>query len=186
MDISRAENLIGQLFNDKSLLVAAFVTREGKVVDEKDNPPKYTKQVLAMLGDKWLMAFTTDYLIDNYTLRPDLIHDLRDAVVCNKHLEQVYYNSGIADVQKLFVKCELVLSPKVCGNYVEAVIGALYKDRGCDTVLQFLNINVFGNLDFESCGDQEIGMRNFIKRHRGRTKINNQISKSQKLDLIYS
>jgi dsRNA-specific ribonuclease len=167
MDISLAESLLGYIFNDKSLLIAAFIPLEHKVMDKEDKPPIYTKKKLALLGDAVLELLTTIFLIERGSLSNTVMTDMRTAIVCNKHLAYIYNSSCVNKIRNMTPLYYQNPTSRVRGNYVEGVLGAIFVDGGYQAASNFATNIIFDGLTQDMQTGQTVFIREFIERYTG-------------------
>ena len=83
---------------------------------------------LEYLGDAVLNAIVADYLFKKFPLHSEgPLTEMRSKIVCRDHLNKLSRKMGLAD----FVIIEPHTQPKsIHGDVLEALIGALYLDKG--------------------------------------------------------
>ncbi|CAM6106501.1 unnamed protein product [Calypogeia fissa] len=147
-DLSELENILGYSFQNKSILVEALTHPSFQV-------PFGNYQRLEFLGDAVLDYLITVYLYEAYPdIPPGLLTDLRSLTASNecfadvavrKHMQKflLYENTHLAEQIKEFVQLkprkehfhgwESDKSPKVLGDLLESLAGAVLVDTAFDT-----------------------------------------------------
>ncbi|MGM0629040.1 MAG: ribonuclease III [Patescibacteria group bacterium] len=132
---------IGVHFNDKELLRQAFVHRS-YINENRDSKMEHNER-LEFLGDAVLELVITDYLYHMYPSKPEgELTSLRAALVNTTSLFNV--------AKSIAINGELYLSrgeakdtgrarEYIMANAVEALIGALYLDKGYDEAKYFID-----------------------------------------------
>ncbi len=106
---------------------------------KESNGTKYNNQRLEYLGDAILGAIVADYLYQAY---PDsdegFLTNMRSKIVSRKHLNQLGIDLGL---NKLVVKktSKTVQAKSIYGDALEALVGALYLDRGYQACQTFVS-----------------------------------------------
>lgn len=140
MDFEKFEEKIGIDFENKALLKQAFLHRS--YLNENRQLVLEHNERLEFLGDAVLELATTDYLYKKYPMKPE--GDLtayRSALVNSVTLAKVATDLGIND-HLLLSKGEAKDTGRarqyILANTIEAVIGAIYLDRGYDLAQNFI------------------------------------------------
>ncbi|WP_028891429.1 ribonuclease III [Tenacibaculum sp. 47A_GOM-205m] len=119
-----------------SLYKKAFTHRSLKLVDSKGNPVNYER--LEFLGDAILGTVIASYLFKKV---PDgdegYLTQMRSKVVSREHLNDLGKDLDLIKFVKSNISKEHV-SNNIHGNIFEALIGAIYLDRGYNYCHQFI------------------------------------------------
>ena len=119
-----------------SLYKKAFTHRSLKLVDSKGNPVNYER--LEFLGDAILGTVIASYLFKKV---PDgdegYLTQMRSKVVSREHLNDLGKDLDLIKFVKSNISKEHV-SNNIHGNIFEALIGAIYLDRGFNYCHQFI------------------------------------------------
>lgn len=119
-----------------SLYKKAFTHRSLKLVDSKGNPVNYER--LEFLGDAILGTVIASYL---YKKVPDgdegYLTQMRSKIVSREHLNDLGKDLDLIKFVKSNISKEHV-SNNIHGNIFEALIGAIYLDRGFNYCHQFI------------------------------------------------
>jgi len=139
----------GITFNDKNLLKQAFIHRS--YINENKNNELTHNERLEFLGDAVLELVTTDYLFRKYPDKPE--GDLtayRSALVNSVTLAGVATTLGMNDY--LFLshgesKDTGRARQYIMADAIEALIGAIYMDRGYDAAKDFIGNHILVLID---------------------------------------
>lgn len=147
MDLSSFEKIIDIEFNNKDLLEQALVHRSYL----NENPEFHLKdnERLEFLGDAILEMVVTEYLYQNYPNSEGELTNWRAALVNAKMLTKI--------AQQLEMNNYLFLSygeakdtgrarQYILADAFEALIGAIYLDRGYEKISQFIEKNILVEL----------------------------------------
>jgi len=119
-----------------SLYKKAFTHRSLKLVDSKGNPVNYER--LEFLGDAILGTVIASYLFKKV---PDgdegYLTQMRSKVVSREHLNDLGKDLDLIKFVKSNISKEHV-SNNIHGNIFEALVGAIYLDRGYNYCHQFI------------------------------------------------
>lgn len=140
IDIDAAEKRLSVIFNDKNLLEQAFTHRS--FINENRDSGKEHNERLEFLGDAVLELVITHYLYDNY---PDKnegdLTAYRSALVKTETLSAVSDNLEFNDFLLLSrgeAKDVGRARQYILANTFEAVVGAIYLDRGYGEAKEFI------------------------------------------------
>ena len=142
------QNQLGITFEDKSLLERAFIHRS--YLNEHPKSGLEHNERLEFLGDAVLELVVTDFLYRNYENPEGDLTNWRSALVKTESLSAV--------AEKLELDQYLMLSrgeakgnersrALIHANCVEAVIGAIYLDKGYDAARKFIDANIISRLE---------------------------------------
>lgn len=143
MDWSTLESKIGVTFANKDLLVQAFVHRS--YLNENPNFYLDHNERLEFLGDAVLELVVTDHLYHHYPNPEGELTAWRAAIVNAKMLAKI--------AERLELNKHLLLSrgeskdagkarQVILANALEALIGAIYLDRGYAVVAEFIHAHI--------------------------------------------
>ena len=136
-------------FSNKDLLKQAFVHRS--YLNENRGFELEHNERLEFLGDAVLELVITDYLYNKYTTKTE--GDLtayRSALVNANILSQIATESGVNDLLFLSrgeAKDKGRARQVILADTFEAVIGAIYIDRGYDEAMKFIAAKLFAMAD---------------------------------------
>jgi ribonuclease III len=146
-DLSILQKKIGSNFKNEELLQQALVHRS--YLNEHKNFPLDHNERLEFLGDAVLELIVTDHLYKNYLLPEGELTNLRAAVVRGEMLSRVAHEIEIEEFL-LLSRGEQQGGEKarnyILANTVEALIGAIYLDRGYDAAADFIEKTIITKL----------------------------------------
>ncbi|MFA5854928.1 MAG: ribonuclease III [Candidatus Gracilibacteria bacterium] len=141
--IEELENAIDVHFDDDNLLSLAFIHKS--YVNEHDDEERYNER-LEFLGDAVLELAVTDFLYHNHPDQPEgQLTNWRSALVKGKNLARVARKLGLGKYLLLSRGEDLSGGREkdyILANTVEALIGAIYLDKGFDLTNQFILKNI--------------------------------------------
>ena len=149
MNFSKFEEKIGIKFKDKNLLKQAFTHRS--YLNENPSLALEQNERLEFLGDAILEMAITEYLYKKYPKKTEgEMTALRAALVNSITLSEVAGGLNIGDLM-LLSKGEAKSLGKarqyILANAFEAIIGAVYLERGYEETFGFLENNLFGKIE---------------------------------------
>src|SRR3989338_11016146 len=149
MDTSELENKIGVNFKDKSLIEQA-VTHRSYLNENKDYKLPHNER-LEFLGDAVLELVVTENLFEQFPARQEgELTAIRAALVNTGSLAESAGELGLNDfllLSKGETKDIGSARQYILANTFEAIIGAIYLDRGYDTAKEFIGKSLFKRLD---------------------------------------
>lgn len=144
MDFSKFEEKIGQNFSNKPLLKQAFVHRS--YINENRGAGLEHNERLEFLGDAVLQLVITDFLFGKYPKMDEgeltaIRSVLVNADTCSKVAEKLGVNDFL-----LLSKGESKDSGRarqyILANTLEAIIGAIYLDKGYEAAKDFIHKHI--------------------------------------------
>lgn len=147
-DIDKLEKAIGVTFDDKDLLALAFVHKS--FVNEHPEQERYNER-LEFLGDAVLELAVTDFLYHKYPGEPEgKLTNWRSALVKGKNLAKVARTLKLGDFL-LLSRGENQSGGReknyILANTIEALIGAIYLDKGYDEANKFIMSHIASFLE---------------------------------------
>jgi ribonuclease III len=144
MDFSKFEEKAGLHFEDKSLLRQAFTHRS--FINENKSSGLEHNERLEFLGDAVLELVVTDYLYNRFKeMDEGELTSLRSVLVSAPTCAQVATNIGSNDFL-LLSKGESKdigrARQYILANTLEAIIGAIYLDRGYEVAKEFILVHL--------------------------------------------
>ncbi|HPL64625.1 MAG TPA: ribonuclease III [Syntrophales bacterium] len=134
------ETTLGYAFEHIELLYQALTHRS--YLNENPDPEKEDNERLEFLGDAVLDLCITDILMRNF---PDYseghLSKMRAAIVNEQHLAEVARHARIGEFIMLGRGEEMSggrAKNSILSNSLEAVVGAIYMDRGFDPALDYI------------------------------------------------
>lgn len=135
-------------FENEALLALAFVHKS--YVNEHPDEKGYNER-LEFLGDAVLELSVTDFLYHNYPAQPEgQLTNWRSALVKGKNLARVARTLNLGEYLQLSRGEEISGGREkdyILANTTEALIGAIYLDKGFEVANQFILRNVVAMLN---------------------------------------
>jgi ribonuclease III len=129
-------SLLGYYPGNMALYDLAFVHRSASVLLE--NGTSLNNERLEFLGDAMLDAVVAEFLFEYYPDKNEgFLSTMRSKIVKRKHLNSLAIKLGF---EKLIVSNSFNNNggKHICGNAFEALIGAIYVDRGYNVTRKFI------------------------------------------------
>lgn len=143
MDVSQykqfSEEVLGVSFGQLDLLITAFTHRS--YLNEHRKTVKEHNERLEFLGDAVLELVVTEYLYGNYDDPEGILTNWRSALVRTESISAAAQRNGFEALLRLSrgeKRGTTRARAQILANAYEAVIGALYLDKGYDTAKQFI------------------------------------------------
>lgn len=136
----KAKDVLGGEFNDVMLLVTAFTHRS--YLNEHKKTVKEHNERLEFLGDAVLELVVTEYLYGNYSEPEGILTNWRSALVRTESISAAGDRLEFNDLLRLSrgeKRGSDRARQQILANCYEAVIGALYLDKGYDAAKQFIS-----------------------------------------------
>ena len=134
------ETIIGSKPNNIRFYQKAFTHRSSNKVDEKGNPINYER--LEFLGDSMLSSVIAAYLYNEAPLGDEgYLTKMRSKIVSREHLNELGRDLNLID----FVESKVPFShfgENIHGNIFEALVGAIFLDKGYVGCENFINKRV--------------------------------------------
>lgn len=139
---------LGYAFENPEVLVTAFTHRS--YVNEHRKSAKEHNERLEFLGDAVLELVVTEFLYKNYSEPEGILTNWRAALVRTESISAAGSRLGFEDMLRLS-RGERQGSERarhqILANTFEAVIGAIYLDKGYDHAAEFITKNILVTLD---------------------------------------
>lgn len=151
MDISKyqtfATNVLGVEFDDIELLITAFTHRS--YVNEHKKTARVHNERLEFLGDAVLELVVTEYLYSTYDEPEGILTNWRSALVRTESIGAAASENEFEPLLRLSrgekrgtARARL----QILANSYEAVIGAIYLDKGFEASKQFIEKTILATL----------------------------------------
>ncbi|SKA76329.1 ribonuclease-3 [Clostridium sp. USBA 49] len=174
--LEELENKLKINFNDKSLLIEALT--HSSIVNENKGI-KYNER-LEFLGDSVLQLCISEYLFKNYIYKSEgELTKIRSLIVCENSLYEVALNLNLGKYILMSKGEELTggrTRVSILADCVEAVIAAIYIDRGLSVANEFILIN------FKSIIEKAINNKIILDY---KTKLQETIQKEKNISINY-
>lgn len=138
-----AEKILGGRFNDPEILVSAFTHRS--YVNEHKKTAKEHNERLEFLGDAVLELVVTEYLYLNYSEPEGILTNWRSSLVRTESIYAAADRLGFDDYLRLSrgeKRGTERARQQILANCFEAVIGAIYLDKGYEKAKDFIDKNL--------------------------------------------
>jgi len=159
-DLADLEARLGYTFADRNHLVRALTHKSYTAIPDPDEPVPGDNEQLEFLGDAVLGFLISDLLVARF---PDLpegrLSKLKAQLVSASHLYVVASRLGIGEFLRLGRGEELSggrSKKALSANALEAVLAAIYLDRGMEPCRSFVEKTLVGDLDLDHL-DQNAG-----------------------------
>jgi len=151
-NLAPLEETLGVTFKNKVLLLRA-VTHRSYLNENREERALGNNELLEFLGDAVLELIVTEYLVRNYPTETEgNLTTLRSNLVCTEALIEV----GEVFELSRYLRCsrgeraeleKSVRRRKMFADVFEAIIGAIYQDRGMMTAAMFVLDTVMPRLE---------------------------------------
>lgn len=146
-ELSKLENKLNIVFKNKDLLQQAFVHRS--FLNENPDFQLPHNERLEFLGDAVLELVVTKHLYETYPNPEGELTNWRAALVNAKKLAEIAEAIGLNDFLMLSrgeSKDTGRARQYILANTMEALIGAIFLDRGIEVAGEFIEKNILGHL----------------------------------------
>ncbi len=144
-DFEKTKEIIGEDLGNETLFKTAFTHRS--YLNEHHEYEGKSNERLEFLGDAVLQLLSSDYLYNSYTEAPEGdLTNYRSSIVCTTSLAEEAKRMGYGALLQLSNGEEATGGRDreyILANTFEAVLGALYLDRGLETCRKFLEKELF-------------------------------------------
>jgi len=169
-----AEETLGGQFSDLNLLVTAFTHRS--YLNEHKKTAQEHNERLEYLGDAVLELIVTEHLYKNYQEPEGVLTNWRSALVRTESISAAAERLNFNDYLRLSrgeKRGSKRAREQILANCFEAVIGAIYLDKGYQAATNFINTNLLstlgGILDSGSWMDPKSRLQEIAQRLDGAT-----------------
>ncbi len=142
-EIAELENKLGITFQNKDLLTEAITHRS--YINENPDWKTPHNERMEFLGDAVLELVTTEYLFNNYPNPEGELTNWRAALVNAVMLTKIGLKFNLGESVLLSrgeAKDEGRARQYILANAMEAIIGAIYLDKGYETVKKFIKKHI--------------------------------------------
>ena len=146
-DFSKFEEGLGIYFENKGLLMQAFIHRS--YLNEHSDTGLDHNERLEFLGDAVLELIVTEYLYNKYDNPEGELTSWRAALVNSKMLSKIASDLNFNEyilLSKGEAKDTGRARQYILANAVESIIGAIYLDKGFETAKEFITKNIIKEL----------------------------------------
>ncbi len=136
----KISDIIGYRPHNSTYFKEAFTHRSTNSKDEKGNPISYER--LEFLGDAMLSAIIAEYLFSEVPHGNEgYLTKMRSKVVSREHLNELGKDLNLLDLLQSKMKKEN-FGDNIHGNVFEALVGAIFLDKGYTACEKFVYNNV--------------------------------------------
>ena len=106
---------------------------------------------LEYLGDAIIDAIIADYLFRKFpNEREGFLTRMRSKIVNRAHLDSIANRMGLVDVVVAYATNTETVKKRICGEALEALMGAMYLDKGFEKTHKYITTHVLKNyIDLE-------------------------------------
>jgi ribonuclease-3 len=155
------KDILGFKPKSKPLYVKAFTHRSMNIKDKKGNPINYER--LEFVGDAMLSSVIAAYLYDKVPQGDEgYLTKMRSKVVSREHLNELGKELSLIDlVQSRIPKSNF--GNNIHGNLFEALVGAIYLDKGYKTCEKFIFKRIINpHVDIETLEGKVISYKSLL------------------------
>ncbi|MCB0399278.1 MAG: ribonuclease III [Winogradskyella sp.] len=157
----KLKDILGFKPKSQSLYINAFTHRSMNIKDKKGNPINYER--LEFVGDAMISSVVAAYLYDQVPHGDEgYLTKMRSKVVSREHLNELGKELNLIDlVQSRIPKSNF--GNNIHGNLFEALVGAIYLDRGYKACEKFLYKRVINpHVDIETLEGKVISYKSLL------------------------
>lgn len=169
-----ARDQLGVTFDNIDLLVLAF-THRSYVNEHKKTAPEHNER-LEFLGDAVLELVVTEYLFANFSEPEGILTNWRSALVRTESIGAAAAKFGFEPLLRLSRgerRGTDRARAQILANSYEAVVGALYLDKGYDAAKDFITTSILSTfkeiLDTGSWMDPKSHLQEMVQSQEGHT-----------------
>ncbi|MBX2945991.1 MAG: ribonuclease III [Cyclobacteriaceae bacterium] len=134
--ISAIHSIAG--FTPKNLELYRLATRHSSILKENGNGFKENNERLEYLGDAVLGAAVADFLFKKFPYKSEgFLTEMRSRIVNRESLNLLARKIGIGTIVQYDQK-NAQLQQVILGNTLEAIVGAIYLDKGYSSTKKFV------------------------------------------------
>lgn len=163
-------------FSDINLLVTAF-THRSYLNEHKKTATEHNER-LEFLGDAVLELIVTEYLYENYKEPEGILTNWRSALVRTESISAAAEREGFEPLLRLSrgeKRGSERARQQILANCYEAVIGALYLDKGYEAAKEFISSSLLPTLKTilsdESWMDPKSRLQEAVQSRDGKTPL---------------
>ncbi len=157
----KLQNILGFKPKKKSLYIKAFTHRSMNIKDDKGVALNYER--LEFVGDAMLSAVIASYLYKEVPHGDEgYLTKMRSKVVSREHLNELGKDLNLIDLVKSKIP-KSNFGNNIHGNLFEALVGAIYLDRGYSYCEKFIYANVINPyVDIEKLEGKVISYKSLL------------------------
>lgn len=154
----KLENVLG--FKPKTIALYEKALRH-KSASINNNGTKENNERLEFLGDAILDSIAATYFFKKFPLKEEgFLTTMKSRLVSRKNLNQIALKIGIKELLEANIRQD---SKTILGDALEAIIGAIYLDRGFDKTQEFVVKKLIGTyMDIEHLINTEVNFKSKV------------------------
>jgi ribonuclease III, bacterial len=167
---SRFYSILGFYPHNISLYEQALLHKSSSVRSEKGRP--LNNERLEFLGDAILDAIVADIVFKQFTGKKEgFLTNTRSKIVQRETLNKLAVEIGLDKLIKYSTRTSSHNS-YMCGNAFEALVGAIYIDRGYDVCKYFMEVKIMKRfIDLEKIARKEVNFKSKLIEWTQKNKV---------------
>ncbi|RYD99545.1 MAG: ribonuclease III [Sphingobacteriales bacterium] len=162
------KNILGFLPGHLPLYIIAFTHRSSNEDLVANN------ERLEFLGDAYIGSIVGEYLFKKYPNRDEgFLTEMRSKIVSRNSLNDIALKMGLQKLIRFNKNDKMLRRSNIFGNCLEALVGAIYLDKGFEKTRKFILKNMLYN--YIDIDDLEITEFNFKNKLYNWAQINNHV-----------
>jgi ribonuclease-3 len=166
------KNIIG--FKPRNMVLYEQAFRHNSSIGNSEAKEQLSNERLEFLGDAILGAIVADMVFMRYPLKDEgFLTDLRSKIVSRESLADIALKMGLKQliVTEPGLRNNLAVTRSIAGNCLEALIGAIFVDRGYDKVRKFVHERILQNyVDLAELSKKEFNFKSKLIEFAQRSK----------------
>ncbi len=150
------KNILGFSPKHLPLYICAFTHRSRSEGTELNN------ERLEFLGDAFIGSIVGAYLFKKYPNKDEgFLTEMRSKIVSRQSLNEIAMRMGLLKLLRFNLHDKLLRRSSIYGNCLEALVGAIYLDKGFDTTEKFILKNMLYNyIDMDDLESTDYNFKN--------------------------
>jgi len=130
---------------------------------------------LEFLGDAFIGSIVGEYLFKKYPTRDEgYLTEMRSKIVSRQSLNEIALRMGLQKIVRFNKHDKLLRRSQIFGNALEALVGAVYLDKGFDKTRKFILKHLIGTfVDMDELENTDYNFKNklYIWAQRNNKKV---------------
>ncbi|MFM2386214.1 MAG: ribonuclease [Bacteroidota bacterium] len=167
-NLAALKNILGFTPRNLSIYEQALVHRSSNSEVEQNN------ERLEFLGDAVLGSIVGEYLYKKYPAQGEgFLTDMRSKIVNRVTLNDIALRIGLKQIVKYNKSDVFLRKSQIFGNALEALIGAVYQDRGYIVTKKFIQTRIIAVfVDLDALEQEEANLKNKLIGWANKNKHN--------------
>ena len=184
MFFSSLKNITSLKAHNKDVYNTAFTHRSKNLKDGEGNLINFER--LEFLGDSILSIVVSSFLYDKFPFAKEgTLTKYRAKIVTRENLNQIGQKIGL--ISFLDQKSKVNLGKNIHGNLLEALIGAVFIDRGYKKCSEFVMNKILGeHVEIDQLQHSVLSYKGFLIEWGQKKKRASSLKPTQTMDLILS